>query len=233
MNSEAVLFAQVACDVAERPYEAVSALGPGGFIRCPAFFFACLERGTHRFVVGMAAFIGLALFPDLGVVGLDLRQELLIDGVVARRPHELGRTLEDRQVSGFPGDDRDRLHAARAGADDPDALAFKVNPIVGPAAGVVPLTREGIETWNIRDLTGRDAADRGDQIVRRYRVALIGCDLPKAVFLVKVAGGDARVELDIAAQIVAVGDVVEVRQDFGLQGELAAPVPFLEQILVE
>ncbi len=193
-----VVRAQVALDVGERKEEVVEALGPGGFVRCPAFFFACLERGTLRFVVGMAAAISLARFPDLGVVGLDLRQKLLIDGVVARRHHVLGRTLEDRQVSGFLGDDGDRLHAARACADHADAFAFEVNPIVGPAAGVVPLTRKALETRNIRDLTGRDATDRADQVVRRDPVSVVGFDLPVTVCLVEVGGCDARVELDIA-----------------------------------
>jgi len=43
------------------------------------------------------------------------------------------------------------------------------------------------------------------------------------------SGKHPAVELDIAAQIEAVRDVVEVAEDFGLAGILFGPLPFLFQ----
>ena len=44
---------------------------------------------------------------------------------------------------------------------------------------------------------------------------------------------DAGVELDVAAQIKAIGDMVGVFQDLGLRRVALAPVPFLLQFVVE
>ena len=46
-------------------------------------------------------------------------------------------------------------------------------------------------------------------------------------------GGDAGLELDVAAQIELVGDVVQVTLGLGLAGEMLLPVPFVEQFLRE
>ena len=51
--------------------------------------------------------------------------------------------------------------------------------------------------------------------------------------LVPVGGRHAGLELDVAAEVEAVGDVVEVAQDLRLLGVLAAPLPLLHQVLVE
>ena len=40
---------------------------------------------------------------------------------------------------------------------------------------------------------------------------------------------DAALELDVAAQVELVGDMVEIAQRFRLRGEVLLPVPFLEQ----
>jgi hypothetical protein len=45
--------------------------------------------------------------------------------------------------------------------------------------------------------------------------------------------GDAALELDIAAQIELVGNVVQVTLGLGLTGEMLFPVPLVEQFLRE
>jgi hypothetical protein len=46
-------------------------------------------------------------------------------------------------------------------------------------------------------------------------------------------GRDAALELDVAAQIELVGDVVQVTLGLGLAGEVLLPVPLVEQFLGE
>jgi hypothetical protein len=46
-------------------------------------------------------------------------------------------------------------------------------------------------------------------------------------------GGDAALQLDVAAQIELVGDVVQVTLGLGLAGEMLLPVPLVEQFLRE
>ena len=51
--------------------------------------------------------------------------------------------------------------------------------------------------------------------------------------LVEFGRDDIRVQLDVAAQVEAVGDVVRVAQDLGLAGVALGPLPFLLQLVGE
>ena len=57
------------------------------------------------------------------------------------------------------------------------------------------------------------------------RLAAVGGDVPAARGLVEDGGGDAGLELDVAAQVEAVGDVVEVAEQLRLGGVALGPVP--------
>ena len=46
-------------------------------------------------------------------------------------------------------------------------------------------------------------------------------------------GDDAALELDVAAQIELVGDIVQIALGLGLAGEMLLPVPLVEQFLRE
>src|SRR5690606_7287179 len=81
-------------------------------------------------------------FVALVVAALDVVEEGLVDGAVARWDGVLRRTLKHVEVARLLRDDGDGLHAAGPGANDPDALVGEVDTIVGPGAGVVCLTRE-------------------------------------------------------------------------------------------
>ena len=71
-----------------------------------------------------AAVAPAGLLEDLFVVRFDFfLDEFAVDGSVARGNGVLGGSLEDREAAGLPGDDRDGLHAAGAGAYDRHALA--------------------------------------------------------------------------------------------------------------
>ena len=183
----------------------------------------------------MAAAVAPAcLLEDCRVVRFDL----FLDEPTVRRPvagghGELGRALEDREAAGLPGDDRNRLHAAGAGAYDRHAFSRKVDGVVRPGAGVVPVALEGLQPLDPGDVARGYAADAGDEVPGGYPVAVVGLDLPQVGFLPEGGGRDAGVELDVATQVEAVGDVVEVGEDLRLLGVFAAPAPVLEQLLRE
>ena len=48
-----------------------------------------------------------------------------------------------------------------------------------------------------------------------------------------MGAGDAGAELYVAAQVEAVGHVVQVALDLGLLGVLARPLPLLREVFVE
>ena len=58
-------------------------------------------------------------------------------GAVVRRDREVRGALEDSELAGLAGDQRDGLDARRSGADDRDPLAREVRARMRPAAGEV------------------------------------------------------------------------------------------------
>ena len=134
---------------------------------------------------------------------------------------------------GLLGDDRDRLDRRRAGADHADALAGEVDALVRPAAGVVRRALEAVDAREVRRVRRRQAAGRHDAERAETSVAALGRDRPAPRRLVEGGRGDARVELDVAAQVEAVGDVVEVAQDLGLRRVALGPLPLLLELVGE
>src|SRR6202022_349879 len=62
-------------------------------------------------------------------------------------------------------------------------------------------------------------------------VAILQDDLPAARLLTVVRCGHAAPELDVAAQVELVGDMVQIALGLGLAGEVLLPVPFLQEFL--
>jgi hypothetical protein len=91
-----------------------------------------------------------------------------------------------------------------------------------------------LETPDARDgrhRRRREHADRGDQKPRRVAPPICQHDLPAARIVVVTRGGDAAAELDVAAQIELVGDMIEVALGLRLSGKALLPMPFVEQFL--
>ena len=84
-------------------------------------------------------------------------------------------------------------------------------------------------------MRGMVGAESTPMAVIRKRVmvapAILQGDIPASRFLTVVRGADAAAELDIAAQVELVGDVVQIALGFGLRREVFGPVPFLQQLL--
>ena len=222
-------------EVGERSADEVeAALDPLLLVQLVALSLGVVQGGTLHRVQMAAAVAPACLLEDCLVVRFDL----FLDEPTVRRPvtgghGELGRALEDREAAGLPGDDWNRLHAAGAGAYDRHAFSRKVDGVVRPGAGVVPVALEGLQPLDPGDVARGYAADAGDEVPGGYPVAVVGLDLPQVGFFAEGGGRDAGVELDVATQVEAVGDVVEVGEDLRLLGVFAAPAPFLEQLLRE
>ena len=167
------------------------------------------------------------------VLGLDLLHLDRIERRVPRRHGEGGGALEHRELVGLLGDDRDRLDGRRARADDADALAGEVDAFVGPLAGVVGRALERRRAGDVGRVGGAQAAGGHDHEASRQVVALIGLHPPGAGRVVEGGRGHLGLELDVLAQVEAIGDVVGVREDLGLRGVPLGPLPLLLQVLVE
>ncbi|NYG44200.1 hypothetical protein GGD67_001636 [Bradyrhizobium sp. IAR9] len=83
------------------------------------------------------------------------------------------------------------------------------------------------------DTRGGEHAATGDQKLGVDHVTPVGRDQPALCGFVEMGGFDDRPELDVLAQIEAVGDVVEPAFDFRLAGEFLAPAPSLVELLGE
>ena len=107
-----------------------------------------------------------AVAPGLGeraqrrIFGLDRSLFARIERRVARRHDEARRALEHIEVRGLRGDERDRLHGGRAGADDADALPGEVDALVRPGAGVIGRAGERLGALELRLVRHREAAGR-------------------------------------------------------------------------
>ena len=152
---------------------------------------------------------------------------------IARRQAEVGGALEDGQVFGLAGDDRNHLHARRAGADHADAQAAEVDTLMRPQAGVVPLALEVFQALEVGHARRREIARRHDAVACADLLAAVGLQRPFARLAVERRRDDAGVELHVAPEVEAVGDVVDVFQDLGLRAVALRPLPLLLQLVGE
>ena len=154
-------------------------------------------------------------------------------GRCARGPRTSGVRWNTVSCRGLRGDERDGLHARRAGADDRDSLAGEVDALVRPAAGEVDLACEPIGTLDVDLLGHRQAAGGHDVEAAGEVVARVGVQPPERGRVVPHGSGDARREVDVAPQVVPLGDELEVSQDLGLGGVLLGPRPLALELGIE
>ena len=82
------------------------------------------------------------------------------------------------RCAALAGDLGDRLHSRGTGPDHADALAGKRNGLLRPAAGVVTLASEIVESGEVGLVRRREGADRADQELGRDVLAGAGLDRP-------------------------------------------------------
>ena len=167
------------------------------------------------------------------VVADDLALLLRSERSVLRGHAVVRRALEDVQLLRVLGDLRDRLDRGGAGADHGDALSAEVDPLGRPLASVKPLAFEVIEARERRALDRRQIAGCHHTPAAGQGVLLRGGDHPLVVLVVEAGGLHLGVELDIAPEIEAVGNVIEVAQDLRLRRVSLAPDPLVQQLVRE
>ena len=191
------------------------------------------REGVHD-----AETLGPGLGAKLGVARLEGADFIGIQRAVARRDRVIGRALKDMKLRSLLGDNRNALHRRRAGTDHADPAPSEIDFMVGPAARVIGVAREIIQPLEVGGVGRREAARGHDEIFGRKGMApafafafALGLDLPTRGCLVVDGGLHPGVELDIPAQVEAVGDVLEVAQDLGLARVALGPFPLLLELL--
>ena len=173
----------------------------------------------------------LAAPEDLGIVGANGCHLVGLDLAVVQRRAPVGRALEHCELLRRLRHFLDGLNAGRTGADHRDPLALEAHRLVRPARGVAALPLEGLDAVDARHGEGRERADGGDQEARGVGAAVLERDLPAPRLLVPVGRADLAAELDVAAQVELVGDLVQVAQRLGLGREMLRPVPLGQEFL--
>ena len=130
-------------------------------------------------------------------------------------------------------DHRDRSARRTSRCRSPRPWAGEVDALMRPEAGVVPLALEVLQALEVGHPRRREIARRHDEVARADLLAAVGLDRPFAGLAVEQRRRDAGVELDVAAQVEAIGDVVDVVQDLRLGGVALGPLPFLLQLVGE
>jgi hypothetical protein len=180
--------------------------------RLPSSFETLL---AHLFGSGGPADVGdlardtgprvLGLLPIGGPIRRQRGQAFRRGWPVASRDREVRRALEDRELGGLGRDQRDRLDTRRSGADDGHPLAVEVDALVGPGAGEVDLAPEPLGSLDVRRL-GEGEASAGHHVEAAAQLRLaVGSDVPTVDGRIPDGRLDAGGELDVTAQVVAIG----------------------------
>jgi hypothetical protein len=123
-----------------------SRLRPQFFVPRQPFFLRDVESIPRIEVVHKARGSFTNALVNGVVVGLPLILGLRGNPPIAQRRAVIRRTLEDREMADFFGDDRNELHCSGASADDRHALAGQVYFFLRPARGVIRYALEAIDT---------------------------------------------------------------------------------------
>ena len=175
----------------------------------------------------------LATLENLIIAAADFRHFLSADLAIMQGRAPIGRALEHHKLLGDLSDFLNGLHAGCASANHRHALAGEIHLFLGPKTRVKRLTLEIRNTRKLRHGRRGKRTNRGDQKARFMRAAIFQCHGPAACLFIPARRLHARLELDIAAQIVFIGDQVQIAFGFRLRREMLGPMPFLQQILVE
>src|SRR5205085_2625051 len=131
------------------------------------------------------------------------------------------------------GDGLDGLHAGGAGADYGDALAGKVDRLLGPARGVEGFSLEGVAPLDAGQGRRRERADRGDEEAAGMLAAILQREAPASRVLLIDRRANPAPELDVAPQVEFFGDMDAVAERLRLAGKMLGPFPFVQQLLRE
>ncbi len=134
-------------------------------------------------------------------------------------------------MAGLLGDDRHRLDRRRTRADHGDALAGEIHGMMRPMAGMIDFAFEFLQALDVGHPRVRKTPGGEDDMARGDGIALRRRHRPQTGGFIEYGALDAGRELNVAAEVKTVGDVVGVFQDLGLRRVPLAPVPLLLQFV--
>ena len=102
-----------------------------------------------------------------------------------------------------------------------------------PGAGVVPGAFETVQAVEGRAVDGREAPGGHDAVGGREPRTVLGGNPPASCRIVEDGFGDRRLELDVAAEVEAIRDVLQVAQDLRLPRVALGPPPLLLELVRE
>ena len=136
-------------------------------------------------------------------------------------------------MSGLLGDLRHGLNPRRTRADHSDTLAFKRHRLMRPLPRMVALARKILDAGDIGEVGRRESTHRADQELSGCGNARAGRHRPSLGRLIVAGTLHPRLELDVATQMEAIGDVFDIIQNIRLLGLGLFPFPILHQIVRE
>ena len=217
--------------VVERVHEIHAAFVPAALVLGAALGLGHLQRAAVGELIERA---DLARPPAVfGVARLPFALRLVAEWAVAAGDAEVGRALEHREVQRLLRHRRHGLDARRAGADHADAPAGEGDRLMRPLAGVEPAALERRQALQVGQQRRRQPAAGHHQVARDDRLATLGGERPAVGLLVEDGAQNLAVEADVAAQVEAVGHMLQVAQDFTGRSVALAPAPLLLEFLRE
>src|SRR5215469_1329040 len=129
--------------------------------------------------------------------------------------------------------DGSRLDAGRSSSNNSHPLTGKVDLLLRPLASVIPAASERVHTFVLGHLRNRQASGGHHAVLGSNLIAMIRLNGPTVRDFVESCRRHSRVELNVPSQAEAVGDVIQIAQDFRLGGIPLRPVPLLLQLLRE
>ena len=157
-----------------------------------------------------------------------------VDGRAA--DHVGRRALQHDDLRSGLGHDRNDRHCSRAASDDDDLLPRIVEPL-GPELGMKKLSGEAVAASELGQIglfivviARTHVEPIGGECLGRSGVASFDLDGPGRGRAVEVGPANPAVEADMAAQVVLVGDPVDVVEDRRPVGDCLGLGPRLERI---
>ena len=135
-------------------------------------------------------------------------------------------------MAGLLGSGDNELGSGGTGADHADPLAGDVK-VVRPGVGMHKGATEAVTPGNVGHVALRKKPQRRHEIAARECRASAGAHLPELALLVEHSTCYFSVHPDVAAQVEAVDNVVEILLDVGLLQVARGPVPLLQKVFIE